>query len=156
MSEDLHERAHQLIAKDRIEGVSVEEQAWLAAHLAECEACFARQAQTARTLAAFRSMNIDLPRNLAERTKFRVRLRTEELSSHNPSRLLLFAITGISWLLGLASAPLVWRGFEWAGGHLGLPKIVWQFGVVLWWLVPGIVATGAVLLQKWARADMTE
>jgi len=37
-----------------------------------------------------------------------------------------------------------------------LPKIVWQLGVVLWWLVPGIVATGAVLLQKWARADMTE
>jgi len=156
MSEDLHARAHQLITKDRIEGISVEEHAWLAAHLAECEACCARQAQTARTLTAFRSMNIDLPRNLAERTKFRVRLRAEELSSHNPSRVLLFAITGISWLLGLASAPLVWRGFEWAGGHLGLPKIVWQLGVVLWWLVPGIVATGAVLLQKWARADMTE
>ena len=156
MNENPHSRAQQLIAKQRIEGVSNDEQAWLIAHFADCEACSALQTQTAQALAAFRSTNIELPKNLAARTQLRVRMRAEELPAHNPGRLLLWAIAGVSWLLGLSSAPLVWRGFEWLGGELGLPRIVWQIGVALWWLVPGIVATGAVLLQKWARAESTE
>ena len=156
MNETLHSRAQQLIAKQRIEGISNEEQAWLSAHFAECEACSALQSQTAQALASLRSMNIELPKNLAARTQLRVRIRAEELPVHNPGRLLLWAIAGVSWLLGLASAPLVWRGFEWLGGELGLPRIVWQIGVALWWLLPGVVATGAVLLQKWARAERTE
>jgi len=142
--------------RQRIEGISVEEETWLAAHLAECEACSAVQAQTARALAAFRGMNIELPKNLAARTQLRVRMRAEEMPAHNPGRLLLWAIAGVSWLLGLASAPLVWRGFEWLGDELGLPRIVWQMGVALWWLVPGVVATGAILLQKWTRGESIE
>lgn len=156
MNETLHSRAQGLIAKQRIEGITAEEQTWLSAHLEECEACSALQAQTAQAVSAFRSMNIELPKNLAARTQLRVRMRAEELPAHNPGRFLLWAIAGVSWLLGLASAPLVWRGFEWLGGELGLPRIVWQIGVALWWLVPGVVATGAVLLQKWARAEGTE
>jgi len=156
LNETLHSRAQQLIARQRIEGISAEDQVWLSAHLAECEACSARQSQTAQALSAFRSMNIELPKNLAARTQLRVRMRAEELPAHNPGRFLLWAIAGVSWLLGLASAPFVWRGFEWLGGELGLPRIVWQIGVALWWLVPGIVATGAVLLQKWARTERTE
>lgn len=156
MSENFHARAQQLIARQRVEGIFGEEQAWLTTHLSECEACSAMQTQTAQSLAAFRSMNIELPKNLAARTQLRVRMRAEELPAHNPGRFLLWAIAGVSWLLGLASAPLVWRGFEWAGGQLGLPKIVWQLGVVLWWLVPGLLATGMVLLQRRMRTDLTE
>src|SRR5207302_1053482 len=142
MSENPHIRATQLIAQQRIEGISAEEQSWLAGHLATCELCSAGQARTAEALNAFRSMNIELPRNLAARTQLRVRMRAEEMPAHNPGRLLLWAIAGVSWLLGLASAPLVWRGFEWLGDELGLPRIVWQMGVALWWLVPGFVEHG--------------
>lgn len=156
MNDAFHERAQQLIAKQRIEGISAEEQAWLAAHLADCEACSTQQTQTTKAVTAFRGMNIELPKNLAARTQLRVRLRAEELPARNGSRALLWAIAAVSWVLGLASAPLVWRGFEWAGSELGLPKIVWQVGVALWWLVPGIVATGTILLQKWARTDVVE
>src|SRR5215475_7135806 len=156
MNENIHSRAQQLIAQQRVERISAEEQSWLTTHLAECAACSSIQEQTAQSLAAFRSMNIELPKNLAARTQLRVRMRAEELPAHNPGRFLLWAIAGVSWLLGLASAPLVWRGFEWLGGELGLPRIVWQIGVALWWLVPGVVATGAVLLQKWAREERTE
>lgn len=148
MSGDLHVRAQQLIAKQRIEGVSAEEQAWLTAHLAECEACSAVQTQTAQALAALRSMSIELPKNLAARTQLRVRLRAEELPTHNPGRLLLWAIAGVSWLLGLATAPLVWRGFEWVGTELGLPKLVWASGVVLWWAVPGIIVATVVATRR--------
>lgn len=156
MSSELHARAQQLIARQRVEGISADEQIWLAAHLAECEACSFGQAKTAEALAAFRSVNVALPRNLAARTQLRVRLRAEELRAHNPGRLLLWAIAGVSWLLGLASAPLVWRGFQWAGGELGLPKIIWQLAIALWWLLPGLLATGMVLLQRRARTDVIE
>ena len=156
MNNDTHERARRFMAQQRVEGISAEEETWLAAHLAECEACSAVQAQTAQALAAFRGMDIELPKNLAARTQLRVRMRAEEMPAHNPGRLLLWAIAGVSWLLGLASAPLVWRGFEWLGDELGLPRIVWQIGVALWWLVPGVVATGAILLQKWTRGESIE
>ncbi|GAC1636417.1 MAG: hypothetical protein NVS9B14_15190 [Candidatus Acidiferrum sp.] len=148
MNDTFHERAQQLIAKQRVEGISSEEQSWLAAHVAECEACSELEAQTARALSAFRGMNVELPKNLAARTQLRVRLRAEELPARNGSRALLWAIAAVSWMLGLASAPLVWRGFAWIGSELQLPDPVWQTGVVLWWLLPGVVAVGAVILQK--------
>jgi hypothetical protein len=148
VSDNLHARATQLIAQQRVEGISTDEQSWLAAHLAECDACSAVQAQTAQALNAFRGMSVELPTNLAARTQLRVRLRAEELPAHNTGRALLWAIAAVSWVLGLASAPLVWRGFAWLGSEFDLPDMVWQAGVVLWWLVPGVVAVGAVVLQK--------
>ena len=96
MNENPHIRATQLIARKRIEGISTEEQSWLAAHLATCEPCSAVQTQTAEALNAFRSMNIEIPRNLAARAQMRVRLRAEELPTHNPGRALLLAIAAVS------------------------------------------------------------
>lgn len=148
MNQNLHTRAQELIAQQRIEGISAEDGGWLAAHLAECSTCSVTHAQTAQALAAFRGMNIELPKNLATRTQLRVRLRAEELPAQHSGRALLWAIAAVSWALGLASAPLVWRGFAWLGSEFELPDMVWQAGVVLWWLVPGAVAVGAVILQK--------
>ena len=148
MNENLHTRAMQLIAQQRVETISIDDQSWLAVHLAECDSCSAADAQTAQALAAFRNINVELPKNLAARTQLRVRLRAEELPERNPGRALLWAIAAVSWVLGLASAPLVWRGFAWLGSEFALPDLVWQAGVVLWWMVPGVVAVGAVILQK--------
>ena len=39
-------------------------------------------------------------------------------------------------------------GGEWAGGEFGLPKMVLISGMALWWLVPGLLITGAVVIQK--------
>jgi hypothetical protein len=148
MSNNTHERAQQLMSQRRIETISAEEQTWLAAHLAECEPCSALDAQTGAALSALRSAQIELPKNLASRTQLRVRLRAEELNERQPGRRLLWALVGISWMLGVATAPLVWRGFEWVGSEFGLPKIVLLSGMALWWLVPGLLITGAVVMQK--------
>jgi len=61
---------------------------------------------------------------------------------------LLWLITGMSWLLGLLSAPLVWRVFAWAGGHFSIPKLALEMGFVFWWVVPALFAVGAILHQK--------
>jgi len=155
MSENLHMRAQQLIAQQRVERISTQEETWLAAHLAECEACSAEQVQTAQALAAFRSMNIELPKNLAARTQLRVRL----LRTNCQRTIRAACCSGRSpgfpgcWVLPVRLS---------SGVDLNGPAPSWAcpdrlaLGVALWWLVPGIVAMGAVLLQKWARADITE
>jgi hypothetical protein len=148
MNEQTHDRARTLIAAQQIEGLSPNDHAWLNTHLAECQSCAAENQRVDHALSTLRSTHIELPPDLASRTQFRVRLRAEELRERTHGSLILWAIAAISWALGVATAPWVWRGFEWAGNELGLPKFVWMAGIALWWLVPGLVAAGLVVLQK--------
>jgi len=148
MTNDLHTRAKHLIAQQRMEPVSSDDERWLNTHLSECESCAADQRQLRESLSALRAMHIDMPHNLASRTQMRVRIRAEELREHGPANRLIWAVAVVSWVFGLATAPFVWRGFEWLGGELHLPKLVWAAGVVLWWIVPGLLAAGMVVLQK--------
>ena len=148
MSEILHSRAQQLLSQSLIEGISTSDQNWLDAHLRECADC-AREAETTRELlGALRSIPVAVPRDLAARTQLRVRLRAQQAEKASSSRALLWIITAASWLLGIFSAPLVWRAFAWVGERANLPKPVLEFGFVLWWAVPALVAVAVVLHQR--------
>jgi anti-sigma factor RsiW len=148
MSENLHIRAQQLFAESLIEGLSSADQSWLDAHLRECEDCARQIASTRELLHALRSVPVTVPRDLAARTQMRVRLRAQQNAQPSASNALLWIITAASWLLGLFSAPLVWRVFAWVGLRLNLPKPVLEFGFVLWWTVPALIAVAAVLYQR--------
>jgi len=136
-----------------IEPLSREDQQWLTAHLAGCEACAAADARTGEALLALRALQINVPRNLASRTQLRVRLRAEELREQGPANRLIWAVAAMSWILGLATAPLVWRGFAWLGSETGAPKLVLQLGFVLWWGLPALLAAGIVLWKRESRAQ---
>jgi hypothetical protein len=148
MNEQNHDRARTMIASQQIEGLSPNDQAWLNTHLAECQSCAAENQRVNHALSALRTMHIDLPRNLASRTQFRVRLRAEELHDKEPAQRFVWAIAAVSWALGVASAPWVWHGIEWLGQETGAPKIILQAGFVLWWSVPPMIAAWAVLSGK--------
>ena len=148
MSNELHARAERLIAQERVEQISAPEREWLAKHLDDCAACAALATSTLQALASLRGVSVEIPRGLASRTQMRVRMRAEELREHSPKRSLLWAITAMSWALGVATAPWVWHGFEWLGQHTGVPKPLWEVGFVLWWGLPALFAAGAVLLEK--------
>jgi hypothetical protein len=156
MKTDFHPQVKEFLSRQRVEGLSLEDQQWLSSHLAECESCAAEQRQLNESISAFRGMQIDLPANLASRAQLRVRLRAEEMREHGPANRLIWAVAVMSWMFGLATAPFVWRGFEWLGGELHLPKLVWMAGVALWWIVPAMVATGVVLLESRGRAGAAE
>jgi predicted anti-sigma-YlaC factor YlaD len=143
---DLHERAHRLIDMERVEGLPVEERRWLDAHLADCEACagWAEAAEVA--LRSFRSVSVVPPRGLAALTSLRVREKTAELKQERTRNIALIVGCALSWLTGVASAPLVWKLCAWLGSMLDLPRLVWQAGFVLWWFVP---AAAAGLLIVW-------
>jgi len=156
MTNELHTRARKLIARQIIDSVSPDDACWLNAHLAECESCATEQRQLRDSLSALRTMHLDLPSNLASRTQFRVRIRAEELREKEPAKKLIWAIAAVSWVLGLATAPVVWRGVEWLGQTTGAPKLILQAGFVLWWSVPPLIAAWAALSGRYmAQKDQT-
>jgi hypothetical protein len=149
-----HQRAQQLFAQSLVEGLSSADQAWLAAHLRDCGACAQGIAWSGQLLQALRSVPVAVPRDLAARTQLRVRLRAQESATTAGSGALLWIITAASWLLGIFSAPFVWRMFAWVGSQLNLPKPLLEFGFVLWWTVPALIAVAVVLHQRSGRKHL--
>jgi hypothetical protein len=145
MSQDLHARAARLIAQERVEGISADDQRWLRQHLADCAGCSARASRTEQAIRSLRGWSVAMPPALASRTQFRVRMRAEQLRSE-PRWRWVWAACGISWAFGAATAPYVWRGLEWAGHRLGVPNIIWELGFGLWWALPAAVV-GLILLM---------
>jgi hypothetical protein len=148
MNENLHARAEKLIAQERIEGLSQTDRDWLATHLRECAACAQVAQQTNDALRTLRGIPVPLPRGLAERTQFRVQLRAQEMREGEPKRRLLWIMCAMSWALGIATAPYVWRAFEWTGERFGVPKLLWEMGFGLWWTIPALIAAAVVLMEN--------
>jgi hypothetical protein len=149
MNDDPHRRARNLIDTERVEGLQNEEARWLEEHLAVCDACARRAAATDAALRALRAFSIAVPPGLAAATKLRVRQQAEQLSRSRARNAALVAGCALSWLAGVASAPLVWRAFAWLGATFGLPRVVWVLGFACWWFVP--VAAAAILVW-WQRS----
>jgi hypothetical protein len=152
VKEDMHARAAQLIAKERVEGISAAEQEWLGGHLRECAGCAESANATQQALRSLRTLSVPLPRELASRTQFRVRLRAQQLQAREPRWRLIWAMCGASWLAGAATAPYVWRGLEWAGHRAGMPDLVWKMGFGVWWALPAIVAAAILLMEGGERS----
>jgi len=153
MSENLHERGLQLIAKARVEGLSDSERDWLTAHLRDCEFCNEHAQQTDRALRMLRTAAIPVPADLVGRTQFRVRLRASEWRQREPHRRMLWLACAASWIFGIVSASYVWRLFEWFGQRTGMPKLVWEIGFGLWWTIPALFAVIVLLLENARQSE---
>jgi anti-sigma factor RsiW len=148
MSYDVHARAEQLIDAWRVEGISAADREWLDGHLEECDRCRARAQANDRALQRLRSLPMRVSPRLVKVTQARVHLRARELSENQVRMRALWISCALSWILGVASAPLLWRAFQWVGHLAALPTVIWEAGFVLWWLLPpGAVAA----LLAWQR-----
>jgi anti-sigma factor RsiW len=153
MSQDVHARAGELIAQERVEGISAAERSWLEQHLAECESCAEQARATEEAIRALRGVAIPLPKTLASRAQMRVRLRAEQLQEYEPRWRMMWTACGISWAFGAVTAPYVWRGLEWIGHRLGVPNIIWELSFGLWWALPAIVVAMALLVTGGGRTN---
>ena len=151
MTNDLHARAETLIAKERVEGISPAEQEWLSKHLGDCAQCSGSANAMQQALRSLRTLSVSVPRELAARTQFRVRLRAQELQAREPRWRLIWAMCGASWVAGAATAPYVWRGLEWIGHRTGMPDLIWKMGFGVWWALPAIVAAAVLLMEGGER-----
>jgi hypothetical protein len=147
-SKDTHARAQGLIAKERVEGLAGGEQAWLAEHLRGCAECSTDAHATQQALRSLGTVRVPVPREMAARTQFRVRLRAQQLLAREPRWRLIYLMCGASWVAGAATAPYIWRGLEWFGHRLGMPDIVWKMGFGVWWALPAIVAAGILFMDN--------
>jgi hypothetical protein len=154
MNAEIHARAEQLMAQERVEGISAAEQEWLAAHLRECARCAQAAQQTDEAVRKLRdaALRVQAPRGLAERTRFRLQLRARELQAREPKSRLLWLMCAVSWALGIASAPYVWQTLQWIGQHTGAPRLVLEFGFGLWWAIPALFAAAVVVMENLRQA----
>ena len=139
MNETDHQRAERLMLEARVEGIPAGDQWWLEAHLESCEPCGELARSTSSAIDSLRSVSVKVDPELVARTRLLVRFRTRELARQGSWLLPVWVFCALSWIMGVATAPLVWRGFEWLGHRAGLPAVVWEAGFALWWAVPALV-----------------
>lgn len=150
MTADLHERAKHLVTASSVAEISRDEQEWLNAHLADCPDCSTYAAEVRRSVVLLRSISIPLRPSLVAATRRRVQLRALELRRQEAGLRTLWVSCALSWLLGVASAPLLWWAFQWVGQRLDVPRVVWITAFGFWWLTPA-VAVGAALAWQGTR-----
>jgi hypothetical protein len=156
MNPETHARAEQLIAQERVEGISQAAHDWLSAHLQDCAQCAGHARHTEHALRSLRTMAIPLPHGLASRTQFRVQLRLQEMREREPKRRALWLACVVSWAFGIVSAPYVWRLFQWFGERTGVPKLVWELGFGLWWTIPALFFVVVVFMEKMRQGSESD
>ncbi|MBZ5577568.1 MAG: hypothetical protein LAP40_13485 [Acidobacteriia bacterium] len=148
MNENPHGRARDLIGRERVDGISTADHEWLNGHLETCPECVRLAEATDHALQSLRALSVAIPPALANRTQLRVYLRAQDLQKRRRGGWMVWAACGVSWAAGIASAPYVWRAFEWMGHLSGLPSLVWKMGFALWWAAPALLAAGALLIDR--------
>ena len=143
-----HARAEQLMLEALVEPLTAEQRGWLDAHLESCAECARLGESTGAAVRALRTAPVRLPAGLAERTRMRVYLRTAGEGGRRPWRWPVWVSCGVSWAIGAASAPYVWRGFEWAGRLAGVSDAVWKACFGLWWAAPALASVAILLAER--------
>jgi len=145
MTRDAHDEVRELIALG--EGLSEAQQAWLRAHLEECEACrhYAEAANgIARTL---RSLPLAADSRLVRATQMRVRFHASRLrETRERMWLLAMACLGVG-LSATLTVPLLWRLFAWMGERAGVSTLVWQTGFMFFFIAPALVVSVLLLAR---------
>ena len=154
MNETDHKRAERLMLEARVEGIPAGDQRWLGVHLESCERCAEQARSTSSAIDSLRSVSVEVDPELVARTRLLVKFRSRELERRHSWLLPVWILCALSWAIGILTAPLVWRGFEWMGHRAGLPTLVWAGGFVLWWALPALVVLlllGAQRRQEGSR-----
>jgi anti-sigma factor RsiW len=153
VSKDLHEQMRNLIDAMIVEDISTAERESLELHLETCEPCRRHAQMNERALQTLRSVAVRISPTLVSETQARLRLRARELHEERARMRALWVACLFSWILGVATAPLVWWGIKWLGRQFALPEAFWTVAFVLWWLVPTTVIA-AVLAWRRSHASL--
>jgi len=154
MTRNAHDEARELIALG--EGPSDARQAWLRAHLDECEACRHYAEAANWVVRALRSLPLAADSRLVRATQMRVRFHASRLRETRERM----------WLVGLAclgvglsatlTVPLLWRLFEWMGEWAGVSRWVWQAGFTFFWIAPALIVSALLLARGTHLTDNGE
>jgi len=145
MTRETHDEARTLIALG--ESLSDSQQAWLRAHLEDCEACRHHAEATDGVVRSLRSMPLAADARLVRATQMRVRFHARRLRETR-ERMWLVAVACLG--VGLSATltiPLLWRLFAWMGEWAGVSTLAWQAGFVFFFFAPALVV-GVLLVAR--------
>lgn len=154
--EDMHQRAGRLMLERRIEPLSAADDAWMESHLVACPRCAGRAGDAERVIGALRSIPVALDPALLAATRLRVRRRADELQTRAVPTLLVWAACLLSCGWIISTTPYVWRSLEWIAGYLRIPRLIWQMGFGLWWLLPALALAALLSELRSSRGDLEE
>jgi hypothetical protein len=142
-----HERARLMIALSGPEGLSSAEQSWLALHLESCPPC-RKFAQNSRdTIRSLCGIPITAGGRLVSKTQMRVRQRAEELQRQQERLWVICACCAAVTFSTAVTTTALWWGFAWMGQLARFSASVLAGGVVVFCLMPAVLA-GILLLAR--------
>jgi hypothetical protein len=145
MTRDTHDEARKLITLGK--GLSDAEQAWLRAHLDECEACRHYAEAANGVVRALRSLPLAADSRLVRATQMRVRFHASRLRETRERLWLVgMACLGVG-LSATLTVPLLWRLFAWMGEWAGVSTVVWQSGFMFFFIAPALVVSVLLLAR---------
>jgi predicted anti-sigma-YlaC factor YlaD len=145
MTRDEHDDARELIALG--EDLLDAQQAWLRAHLDECEACRHYAEAAKGVVSTLRSLPLAADSRLVRATQMRVRFHASRLREARERMWLVgMACLGVG-LSATLTVPLLWRLFAWMGEWAGVSTLVWQAGFAFFFIAPTLVV-GVLLLAR--------
>ena len=145
MTRNSHDEARELIALG--EGLSDAQQAWLRAHLDECEACRDYAEAASGVVRALRSLPLAADSRLVRATQMRVRFHASRLRETRERLWLVgMACLGVG-LSATLTVPFLWRFFAWMGEWAGVSTLVWQTGFMFFFIVPALVVSVLLLAR---------
>ncbi len=154
MTRNAHDEAWELIALG--EGLLDAQQAWLRAHLDECEPCrdyFEAANGVVRTL---RSLPLAADARLVRATQMRVRFHASRLRETRERMWLVgMACLGVG-LSATLTIPLLWRLFAWMGEQAGVSNLVWQTSFMFFFIAPALVVSVLLLARGTHLTDNGE
>ncbi len=143
----IHERARELMLDLAIGELSAGDSAWLARHLAECDACRRQQEELAASVHVLRAASVNAPPFLAARTRAGVHARATQIEQNNERRNILWLVMlfDIGWTA--LAITLCMNAARWFGVALGT-HWMWMLAVTWFWLLPGLAGLVFVFLKK--------
>jgi len=129
------------------EALSDAQQAWLRAHLDECEACRHYAEAANAVVRGLRSLPLAADSRLVRATQMRVRFHASRLRETRERLWLVgMACLGVG-LSATLTIPVLWRLFAWMGEWAGVSTVVWQAGFMLFFIAPAL-AVSALLVAR--------
>jgi anti-sigma factor RsiW len=145
MTRNAHDEARELIALG--EGLQDAQQAWLRAHLDECEACRHYGEEANGVVRALRSLPIAADSRLVHATQLRLRFHASRLREMRERMWLVgMACLGVG-LSATLTLPFLWRLFAWMGERAGVSTLVWQTGFMFFFIAPALVVSVLLLAR---------
>jgi hypothetical protein len=141
MTENIHERARQLILSERIGDLGSADRQWLEDHFSDCEECSRFADSLDNAISTIRMPAVMAGAALVRATQTRVRNRALELNLHAAAMRPLWIAVGLVCAWAALTTPLLWAASAWLGAAFSLSTAEWRTGFVFAWIAPTLVAS---------------